>query len=73
MPDSGWHGTLIGDDFSGYKAAFKHGVIGAGCLAHARRKFHELWVNHQSTVGEKALEFFRELYKIERKRPAQSG
>ena len=66
VPHSGWHGTLVCDDYSGYKAAFKHGVIEAGCLAHARRKFHELWVNHQSPIGEKALEFFRELYKIER-------
>ncbi len=66
VPESGWHGTLVCDDYSGYKAAIKHGVVEAGCLAHARRKFHELWVNHQSPIGEKAVEFFRELYKIER-------
>src|ERR1700712_1685826 len=63
---SGWHGTLVCDDYSGYKAGFAHGVIEAGCLAHARRKFHELWVNHQSFVGEQALEFFRKLYDVER-------
>ena len=51
---------------SGYKAGFAHGVIEAGCLAHARRKFHELWVNHKSAVGEQALEFFRKLYDVER-------
>jgi transposase len=38
----------------------------AGCLAHARRKFHELWANHQSAVGEQALEFLRKLYDLER-------
>jgi hypothetical protein len=38
----------------------------AGCLAHARRKFHELWVNHGSQVGERALKFFGEIYDIER-------
>ncbi len=38
----------------------------AGCLAHARRKFHELWVNHQSTIGEQALKFFVQLYAVER-------
>jgi transposase len=54
------------DDFSGYKACFEMGVTEAGCLAHARRKFHELWVNHQSTIGERALKFFIELYDIER-------
>ena len=37
-----------------------------GCLAHARRKFHELWANHGSQVGERALKFFGELYDVER-------
>ena len=47
----GWRGSLVCDDFSGYKAGFEMGVIEAGCLAHARRKFHELWANHQSTIA----------------------
>ncbi len=34
------------------------GVTEAGCLAHARRKFHELWVNHQSTLADGALKLF---------------
>jgi len=42
------------------------GVTEAGCLAHARRKFHELWVNHQSTLAEGALKLFGTLYDIER-------
>lgn len=63
--EDGWHGTLVCDDFSGYKACFEMGVTEAGCLAHARRKFHELWINHQSQVGEHALKFFGELYEIE--------
>ena len=62
----GWHGSLVCDDFSGYKACFEMGVSEAGCLAHARRKFHELWANHQSTIGEQALKFFIQLYEIER-------
>jgi transposase len=62
----GWHGKLVCDDFSGYNACFELGVTEAGCLAHARRKFHELWVNHSSKVGERALKFFGELYDIER-------
>jgi hypothetical protein len=33
---------------------------------HARRKFHELWANHGSQVGEQALKFFGQLYDIER-------
>ena len=53
------------DDFSGYKAMFELGVNEAGCLAHARRKFLELWVNHQSAVAEDALKFFVQLYDVE--------
>jgi transposase len=64
--DEGWRGKLVCDDFSGYKACFELGVTEVGCLAHARRKFHELWVNHQSSVGEQALKFFIQLYEIER-------
>lgn len=62
----GWKGKLITDDFSGYKACFELGVTEVGCMAHARRKFHELWANHQSQVGEQALKFFRRLYEVER-------
>jgi hypothetical protein len=35
-------------------------------MAHARRKFHELWANHGSQVGEQALKLFGELYDVER-------
>nr|WP_253819972.1 IS66 family transposase [Variovorax paradoxus] len=64
--ENGWRGTLVCDDFSGYKACFELGVTEAGCLAHARRKFHELWANHGSPIGERALQFFGELYEVER-------
>ena len=62
----GWKGRLVTDDFSGYKACFELGVTEAGCMAHARRKFHELWANHGSQVGEQALKFFIQLYEVER-------
>jgi len=62
----GWKGKLVSDDFSGYKACFELGVTEAGCMAHARRKFHELWANHGSQVGEQALKFFGKLYEVER-------
>jgi transposase len=61
-----WRGTLVCDDYSGYKALFAQGVTEAGCLAHARRKFHELWVNHKSTLAEQALALFGRLYEVER-------
>ena len=69
----GWKGKLVTDDFSGYKASFELGVTEVGCMAHARRKFHELWANHGSTVGEKALKLFRELYEIERELAGQDA
>jgi transposase len=62
----GWKGKLVTDDFSGYKACFELGVTEVGCMAHARRKFHELWANHGSALGEQALKFFVELYEVER-------
>lgn len=64
--EGAWRGTLVCDDYSGYKALFANGVTEAGCLAHARRKFHELYANHQSTVGEQALALFGRLYEVER-------
>ena len=68
--DNAWQGTLICDDYSGYKAMFELGVIEAGCLARARRKFHELWDPHKSPVAEQALKFFAALYDIEREAQA---
>ena len=34
--------------------------------AHARRKFHELWINHSSQIAGDALLLFNALYDIER-------
>jgi transposase len=62
----GWRGTLICDDYAGYKALFGERITEAGCLAHARRKFYDLWANHKSPVAERALVFFAALYAIER-------
>jgi transposase len=62
----GWRGALICDDYAGYKQVMNSGVTEAGCLAHARRKFHELWANNQSTLAEAALKLFGTLYDVER-------
>ena len=67
-----WHGSLVCDDYSGYKALFdaREGndprVIEAGCMAHARRKFHDLHANNGSLIAADALTLIGELYKIER-------
>ena len=61
----GWQGYLVCDDYSGYKARFKSGqVIEVGCMAHARRKFHELHVTGKSQVAEQALVLIQKLYAI---------
>jgi transposase len=61
-----WSGKLVCDDYSGYKALFARGVTEVGCMAHARRKFHDLYANHRSDLAEEALHYFATLYEIER-------
>jgi len=60
-----WQGKLVCDDYSGYKASFAQGVTEIGCAAHARRKFFDLHVNHQSEIAGQALKYFGTLYEIE--------
>jgi transposase len=61
-----WSGKLVCDDYSGYKALFERGVIEIGCMAHARRKLHDLYANHRSDIAEEGLRYFAALYEIER-------
>ena len=46
----GFKGKLICDGNNGYKRLFQRGVIELVCMAHARRKFHELHVTGQSLI-----------------------
>ena len=51
---------------SSYKVRFRSGqVIEVGCMAHARRKFHELHVIGKSQIAEQALVLIQKLYVIE--------
>jgi transposase len=62
-----WQGSLVCDDYSGYKALFlKGGITEAGCMAHARRKFVELHLANKSTLAATAIELMGQLYGIER-------
>jgi transposase len=61
-----WKGTLVCDDYGGYKAGFAGGIQEAGCMAHARRYFFELHANHQSQIAGQALQYIAQLYEIER-------
>jgi transposase len=62
-----WKCILVCDDYSGYKHLLTQGITDAGCMAHARRKFHDLYVNHQSQVAQAALPFYSRLYQVEQK------
>jgi len=50
-----WSGTLVRDEYSAYKQVVDShcGRIAAGCLAHARRRFHELAKAGTSDVGQR--------------------
>jgi transposase len=61
-----WRGSLVCDDFSGYKAGFVSGITEAGCLAHARRKFFDLHAVNKSQIAGFALEQLGKVYDIER-------
>jgi transposase len=61
-----WRGSLVCDDFSGYKQLMAQGVTEVGCLAHARRKFFDLHVSGKSQIAQSALEQIARIYDIER-------
>jgi transposase len=61
-----WRGSLVCDDFAGYKVGFAHGVTEVGCLAHARRKFFDLHASSKSQVAESALQQIGMVYEVER-------
>ncbi len=62
----GWSGTLLVDDYAGYKQLLGDAVLEAGCWAHARRKFFELHAANKSQIAEQALLQIGQIYAIER-------
>jgi len=63
---TGWSGTLVRDEFSGYESVISvEGRVGAGCVAHARRKFDELVKANASEVAAQAIQRIAWLYRIE--------
>lgn len=46
-----WKGHLVVDDYAGYKALFALGISEVGCMAHARRKFFDLYAANQSLLA----------------------
>jgi hypothetical protein len=62
----GWRGSLVTDDYSGYKYLFQNGIEEVGCMAHARRKFFDLHEHNKSPMAKTALEYIQRLYEVER-------
>jgi transposase len=62
-----WTGTLVCDDYKGYEPVIKgEARIEAGCLAHSRRKFDELFKANHSPVAAEAMRRIALLYHVER-------
>ena len=61
----GWQGHLMVDDYAGYKALFREGIVELACLAHARRKFFEIDAANPHPLAQAALTRIAELYAIE--------
>jgi transposase len=68
-----WRGHLMVDDYAGYKALFAQGVTELACLAHARRKFFDLYAANQSPIAAEALRRIGELYEVERQAQAMDA
>jgi transposase len=63
---NGWTGTLVVDAYGGYDAALAmDGRSTAYCVAHARRKFDELFKANASAVAAEAIQRIAWLYRIE--------
>lgn len=63
----GWQGSLMVDDFGGYKALFNAGIVELACMAHARRKFFELNHAQPNAIAQEALLRIAALYDVERR------
>jgi transposase len=62
-----FQGTLQVDGYAGYNEILRRdGVTEAGCFAHARRKFVEVYEATKSPVAQQAIHRIAGLYQIER-------
>ncbi len=61
-----WKGSLVCDDYGGYKAGFVNGITEAGCMAHARRKFFDLHTSSKSQIAGQVCAYISQLYDVER-------
>jgi transposase len=62
-----YRGILQADGYAGFNRLYEKGsILEAGCWAHVRRKFHDLYQAHRSPVAKEALERIAQLYGIEK-------
>jgi len=61
-----YRGILQADGYAGFNRLYERGrIVEAACWAHLRRKFHDLFQEHQSPIAKEALERIAQLYGIE--------
>ncbi len=67
--DPPWRGTLLCDEYAGYGPVLDQRLFpdrrGAGCLAHARRKFEEIAKAGNSLVAKAVIERLAAIYHVE--------
>jgi transposase len=64
---SAFRGVLQADGYAGFNRLYEKGtIIEAACMAHVRRKFHDLVQAHDSPIAKEALERIAALYGIEK-------
>lgn len=60
-----FRGFLQADGYAGYSRLYGNEIVEVACWAHARRKFHDLYVDKGSELAQEALERIGVLYDIE--------
>ncbi len=60
-----WSGTLLVDDFAGYKQLMGDTIQEAGYWAHAWRNFFDLHAANKSQMAKRALDQIGDLYELE--------
>ena len=63
---AGYSGVLQADAYGGYRALYESGrITEAACMAHARRKIHDVHARAPTDITREALQRIGELYAIE--------
>jgi transposase len=62
---AGFRGILQADGYAGYAGLYQQNVTEASCMAHVRRKFHDIHASTQSPQAHEALRQIAALYAVE--------